>query len=235
MRQLFIDSRDRVNDGGTSADFRILLPQTLVLENTQQLRVDHFRLPITIGTINSSNDQVLLTYQGVDHTIQIPRSNYDGPSLAATLQAALAAAAGSWTVTYNINLISLTVAGDTTDYNLAGSFFQKAFTRNYEVVSIPGSKIYSFKYWPVQGLDLVYLCSPNFQTLDTYGPSGSHDILLAIPITSPFGSVQVSSQPEVVWHDVPSLTTSMLSFQVRDRDYNILSDIPNVSFTISID
>ena len=101
MRQLFIDSRDRVNDGGTSADFRILLPQTLVLENTQQLRVDHFRLPITIGTINSSNDQVLC----VKHTIQIARSNYDGPSLAAALQAALTAVAGSWTVAYNINLI----------------------------------------------------------------------------------------------------------------------------------
>ncbi len=38
MRQIFVDSRDRVS--GSQSDFTIELPSTLVLEGTHQARID---------------------------------------------------------------------------------------------------------------------------------------------------------------------------------------------------
>jgi hypothetical protein len=49
MRQIFVDSRDRVSD--TSSQFSILLPQTLALESGHQGRIDDLRLPVTAPTI----------------------------------------------------------------------------------------------------------------------------------------------------------------------------------------
>ena len=38
-----------------------------------------------------------------------------------------------------------------------------------------------------------------------------------------------------VWFDCPSMTTQQLSFQLRDRSYNILHQVPNISFVLTID
>jgi hypothetical protein len=55
-------------------------------------------------------------------------------------------------------------------------------------------------------------------------------------VTQEFGSVLDASMPWDTYIDVPSgLTTQQLDFQLRDRSYNILSIVPNISFVILID
>ena len=52
MRQLFIDSRDRIS--GTSTDFVIELPETLVIEGSNhRARIDNLRIPLTIPAIRT--------------------------------------------------------------------------------------------------------------------------------------------------------------------------------------
>jgi hypothetical protein len=40
--------------------------------------------------------------------------------------------------------------------------------------------------------------------------------------------------PTAVFLTCPTMTTSLLDFQLRDRDYNILTSLPNISFVLTI-
>jgi len=87
----------------------------------------------------------------------------------------------------------------------------------------------------VLGLDVLYLSSSKFATIDTVGPQGSHDVLMCGIVDQDFGSVMTFSMPQNVFFDIPAITTGDLDFQLRDRSYNILSIVPNISFTLTID
>jgi len=228
MRQIFVDSRDRVS--GSQSDFTIQLPSTLVLEGNQA-RIDDLRIPMTIPTISSTNNTINVLMGTTNYSVTIPTSQYDGNGLASAIQGALATIPGSWTASYNSNLISMSISCSNPFTFTGGSFMQQLLQRPYTQTS----NSYNFSYVPVAGADVIYLCSPNFTTMDTIGPSGSHDTLCSIPITCQYGAVMSFSMSSVVWFDCPSLTTQQLSFQLRDRSYNILHQVPNISFVLTID
>ena len=94
---------------------------------------------------------------------------------------------------------------------------------------------YAFTYVTVLGIDLMYLCSPNFASMDTTGPAGSSDTLLAANVTAPYASILEVSMPAWSWFTVPAMTTSQLHFQLRDRYYSVLDIVPNISFVLLID
>ena len=54
-------------------------------------------------------------------------------------------------------------------------------------------------------------------------------------VTQDFGSVLDTNMPNDAWFDVPAMTTQQLDFQLRDRSYNVLSIVPNISFVLLID
>ena len=41
--------------------------------------------------------------------------------------------------------------------------------------------------------------------------------------------------PWDTWFNVPQMTTQQLSFTLRDRSYNVLTVVPNISFVMTID
>ena len=97
------------------------------------------------------------------------------------------------------------------------------------------SNSYSFTYVSVQGIDVMYISSPNFSNLNTVGPGGAHDTLMCAVVTCPFGSVLDVSMESMVFFDIPAMTTQQLSFQLRDRSYRLLTIVPNISFVLTID
>lgn len=230
MRQIFIDSRDRIS--GTSSDFTIQLPSTLVLEGMHQARIDDLRIPMTIPTISSTNNTIEALMGSTQYTVVIPTSQYDGNGLAAVIQSALTAAIpGSWNCSYNASLISMSISCSNPFTFTGGSYMSTLLSRPYTNTL----NSYNFSYVPVIGADVLYLCSPNFTSLDTVGPNGSHDTLCSVPITCGYASVQSYNMSNEVWFDCPSMTTQQLSFQLRDRSYNILHQVPNISFVLTID
>jgi hypothetical protein len=68
-----------------------------------------------------------------------------------------------------------------------------------------------------------------------FGPSGATDTLMCAVVNQPFGNVLEVDMPYDVWLDAPAMTTAQLDFQIRDRSYNVLSIVPNVSFVLSVD
>ena len=110
MRQLFIDSRDRIS--GTTTDFTIQLPQTLSLQAGRRGRIDNLRVPLVIPTIQAgSNDTLQIVVGATTYTITLPQANYDGPGLASAIQGLLASSVpGGWVVTYDTSNIAMSIS-----------------------------------------------------------------------------------------------------------------------------
>ena len=232
MRQLFIDSRDRVS--GTSTDFTIQLPETLTIEGgNHKARIDNLRIPLTIPTIRSNwNDNFVVLLGGTSYSLFLPQANYDGPTLAATLQGVLQSnCPGAWVCNYDTTNISMRLSCSNPFTLTAGSFVNQLKTYPYTQTSTS----YVFSYVSVLGIDVMYLSSPQFSTLDTVGPGGAHDTLMCAVVNQPYGSVLDVSMPQASHFNVPAMTTQTLSFTLRDRFYNVLSIVPNISFVMLIE
>ena len=184
MRQLFIDSRDRIS--GTSSDFTIQLPSTLVLEGGQhQGRIDDLRIPVTVPTINASNNTITLRMGSSDYTVTIPIGQYDGPGLATAIYNALQGAVpGAWGASYNTALISMSIGCSNPFTFTGGSYMSTLLSRPYTI----SGNTYNFSYVPVTGMDVVYLCCKDFSNLDHVGPAGASDTLCGVPVTWPYGA-----------------------------------------------
>ena len=227
MRVIFVDSRDRVS--GSPCDFTIELGRTLTTsDRPHRMRVDLLRLPIAQPTITSQNNTFTVRIGSTSYTVTLPSKQYDSITLPSALQSLLASAApGSWTVTYDVTTISMTVSCSNAFTVVGGTFAAQLMSRPYTT----SSTSIRFSYVPLNGMDTVFLCSPQFASIDVHGVNGSHDLLLPCNITAPFGAVQEFSMSVPDWIDCPSLSTNTLSFQLRDRSHNLLSDyIPNVFF-----
>ena len=232
MRQIFVDSRDRVS--GTTTDFAIQLPQTLNLAGGRHRgRVDNLRIPVVVPTIQAGvNDTLQVLIGATTYTVTLPQANYDGTGLAAALASRLLSAApGSWTVVYDNGNIAMSISCTNPFTIVGGTYAAQLLSRPYTQTSTS----YAFTYVSVQGIDVMHLSSPDFSTMDTVGPQVSHDVLLAANVTTPYGSVLEANMPWDTWFDIPAMTKQQLHFQLRNRSYGLLSIVPNISFVLTID
>ena len=71
MRQIFVDSRDRVS--GTTCDFTIQLPETLTIDGgNHQARIDNLRIPLNVPTITTGiNDTIQVKLGAQTYTITL--------------------------------------------------------------------------------------------------------------------------------------------------------------------
>ena len=232
MRQIFVDSRDRVS--GTTTDFTISLPETLTVEGrTHRARIDNLRIPLCVPTIQAGvNDTIVVQLGAQKYNVTIQPGNYDGPTLAGKIQSVLQnTAPGGWNVSYDTSLIAMSISCTNAFTIVGGTYAAQLMARPYTNTS----NSYSFTYVSVLGVDIMYLSSPQFNTLDCIGPGGSHDTLMCAVVTLPFGSVLDVSMPYDCWITVPQMTTQTLSFSLRDRSYNVISQVANISLVMTID
>ena len=236
MRQIFVDSRDRVS--GSQCDFTIELKHSLVTtDRPHRMRIDLLRLPIVVPTITTRNNTILVKIGSTTYTVTLSAKQYDSSTLASTLQSQLTLTApGSWTVSYDVNTVSMSINCNNPFEIVGGSYGDQLLSRAYNYSSTASVTKYRFSYVPLNGADVIFLCSDQFSSIDIHGPNGSHDIILPCNITAPYGSVQEFGMVSQDWVTCPKLSTNTLSFQLRDRDHNLLSDyVPNVSFMLTID
>ena len=231
MRHLFLDSRDRVS--GSTTDFSIQLPETLHIENTRRGRIDNLRIPLVIPTIRTGvNDTLIVRLGSTNYTVTLAQGNYDGTGLASALQGRLfATAPGTWTTTYDTSNIAMSISCSNPFTIVGGTYAARLMTQPYTSTA----NSYSFTFVNMLGIDIMYLSSSKFANLDIIGPGGAHDTLACAVVTEPFGAVLNVSMPYDTWFNVPSMTTQQLDFQLRDRSYNVLTIVPNISFVLTID
>jgi hypothetical protein len=248
MKQLFVDSRDRTR--GTSTSFSITLPQTLVTAPGQRMRVDNLRVPNVMNLITTNvNDRLYVKIGNTTYTALLSQGTMDGPDLAAHIQnrLQLAVNAGTFTVEwlaynwtmrilYTVPFVLLTDAQLAAAGNLNPmNFATRLFSHDYTYQTAPGGDTQLlFSYVSLTPCDIVYLCCSQFATTDVFGPKGANDVLIGVVIEVPFGEIIVGSMSYEVWSTIPAMTCQQLDFQLRDRDYNLLTNLPNISFQITI-
>lgn len=231
MRTIYVDSKDRL-PGGSPCSFQILLPTTLDLTG-KRMRCDLMRMPISIPTIQKDkNDTLIVRLGSQDYTVTLSQGQFTGPDLTAHIQSLLTATApGSWSFTYDASNIAASLTCSNNFAIVGGTFGEQLLGRAY--TQTPNA--YRFSYVPVTGEDVVFLCSPNFSSPSNIGPNKSSDVILPCVITAPYGSVQQFDMPYDVWHDCPGGAVQTLTFELRDRKYNLMTDfIPNISFLLTI-
>jgi hypothetical protein len=209
------------------------LPQTLSLSSGHQGRIDDLRLPNAIPTISGANNKIDVFMNGFYSylTLQNGQCN-QGSELADRIRNVLVTVSGNWNVSYDASQMTLSISCSNDFTFTGGTFMLQLLNRPY---TRPDNRSYRFLYVPLQGLDICYLCCANFSHADNVGPKHSSDVLCAIPITVGYGAVQHYSMSNSVFIDLPAVTTQQLSFQLRDRDYNIVNSYANISFTLTID
>ena len=231
MKTIYVDSKDRL-PGGSPCSFTIQLPSTLDLTG-KRMRADLMRMPISVPTIQASkNDTLIVRLGSQDYTVTLTQGQFTGPELAGHIQSILIATApGSWSCVYDASNIAMSLTCSNNFTIIGGTFGEQLLSRAY--TQQPNS--YRFSYVPVTGEDVVFLCSPNFSSVNNHGPNRSSDVILPCVITAPFGSVQQFDMPYDVWHDCPGGAVQQLTFELRDRKYNLMTAfIPNISFLMSI-
>jgi len=252
MRQLFIDSRDRTT--GTSTNFSIQLQQTLRLPaGSHKMRVDNLRVPLVMPYITSGvNDLLYFRVGDAYNAATLSVGSYNGFTLAAMIQTRLTAAytGGTWTVEYfpyncamsisctsQFTLLTDAEARASGRYgpSLASFATARLFNHDFTYTSgVSGTK-YMFSYVSVQPVDIMYLTTNKFANVDTFGPQGDHSTIMCAVVTEAFGNVMDASMPADVWITCPGITTQSLDFCLRDRSYNVIQNLPNISFTVTID
>ena len=250
MRQLFIDSRDKI-EGGTSTNFSIQLGRTLTLPaGKHRMRVDNLRVPLVMPLIVDSNSMLYYKIGNTYNAAVLSTGSYNGFTLAAMIQARLAAtySGGSWTVEYfPFNCaMSIACASEFTlltddqamghfGYSLSSFATARLFNHDFSYATASNGSRYLFSYVSVQPVDMLYLTSNRFANPDTFGPQGDHSTIMCAVITDAFGNVMDASMPADVWVTCPGISTNVLDFTLRDRAYNVVGNLPNISFTVTID
>jgi len=244
MRCLYVDSRDRVT--GTTSNFQIQLREALVASQANMFRVDALRIPLVIPLVRTGyNDDIVFALTGAPkNTCILVGGNYSGTDLAAHIQSRLTSQFPSktWTATYSNSTAALTITCSDTNFKIlndaecaalsvvtptfASFLFQNTFTQ------VAGTT--KFSYCPVIAIDTFYLTSQKLACQDTFGPGGATDTIMMAPVTSDFASVLSVDMPVNTWLPMPAITTSLLDFQIRDRYYNVISEIPNISFVLTL-
>jgi len=230
MKTIYVDSKDRI--AGSPCSFVIQLPTTLDLTG-KRMRVDLMRMPISVPTIQKDkNDTLSVRLGSQDYTVTLSQGQFTGPELASHIQSLLTATApGSWNFQYDASNIAGTLTCSNNFTIVGGTFGEQLLGRTY--TQTPNS--YRFSYLPVTGEVVVFLCSPNFSSPSNMSPNKSNDVILPCVITAPFGSVQQFDMPADVWHDCLGGAVQQLTFELRDRKYNLMEAfIQNISFLLTI-
>lgn len=246
MRQLFVDSRDRVT--GSTTDFTIQLRETLTTTAANSYRIDELRVPLVIPRIQQGiNDTLWFNLAGALQHVELTYGNYTGTDLATNIKNGLSNnfPAYSWTVTYNNATASLSIFCSSNTFHVltdpevlaAGksvpTFASELFQNAYTVTTTIGSTI-TWSYCSMVAVDMMYLSSNKLASQDTFGPSGATDTIMAAVCDGDFASVLQTSMAYDVWLSMPSMTTSTLDFQLRARNYTVLQNLPNISFVLTI-
>ena len=260
MRQLFIDSRDRI-PGGSSTDFTIQFREQLVLGPADSFRIDNLRIPLVIPLIERGfDDKLWYTVAGQRYSVTLPPGNYSGTDLATLIQTALATPV-SWptinvayptgttfTVLYDNHVASLAITCSKTTFHVLTDAEVTAANTSYMSLPTFASRLFqnpyaytgttpitlTWSYCSVQAVDVMFLTSSRLSNQDTFGPNGSTDTIMTAVPTSDFASVLLQSMPAEVTLNCPTISTSTLDFQLRDRNYNILQNLPNISFVLTL-
>jgi hypothetical protein len=135
-------------------------------------------------------------------------------------------------VTYDLNNISMSISC-TNNFTISATvgFGIQLLSRPYTQTA----NSYACTYVSMAGADVIYLTSSLFSSMLTIGPNGAHDTVMVVNVVEPYASVIDRNMAYDVWLPMPPMQTGQIDFALRDRNYNVLTSVPNFSLVVTID
>jgi hypothetical protein len=234
----YIDSNDRV--AGTPGNFTIQLPEPVQLFQESKLRVDQIRLINSFLTVSSANDHFYwFDSTPTLHSATLSHGWFSAINLASNIKASLP---GSFSVTYNSALNSLTISNPAdftlpTDDDLATWSAPWPFAGTSPsnlrscngLLNNPGgtatNKSYTIPFVTVSPYDFVFLRSQRLASQMCISARGEHDVLARIDVNQPFGGLLTGGTPLMESLVIGQGTIHTLDFQLTDRLGNIINQV----------
>ena len=251
LRTVHIDSRYRVS--GSASDFKFQLRDTLDLQDGTRCHIDNVRFTDCWPTITLQNRNIF--FSDGNHGViryQLSLGAYSGSQIALEIQNKT-----GYTTTYNTNENTLTIFNPghplLSDNDLAYTIIPSklpAGVNPYQPFSINsllgypdnadvGTNYVTFEWVNMQPYSEVYLRSQILRCHGIHGHAMEHDILLSIPLTTGFGTIVKYDMPSTTWHDTHHINTTILDFQLTDKDGNTLplsgGNNASISFVLTFD
>jgi hypothetical protein len=208
----------------------------------------NFTIVTNVTTTDGSVTTTTPTEDGFSRNLT-QSATYTGTTLATEIQTQMNLAKSGYTFTAVYNdtakkiTITLTSPANATFRIDASTGYGRRLSPSTAVLStsvvvapfITYYRSYLFTYVSRQGMSTLYLSSTTLADGATVGARGKSDTLMQINVTEPYGAVIDRSMPIDLWLPLPKLQTSTLNLTLRDSEYQVLKNIPNVSFTMTID
>ena len=251
IKKIYIDTRFKTADSNSNSDFKIQLKSSYALPRNSVFYIEDFVASHAFYAVEQGiNNKFYFKLNSNFYVVTIPPSNYNGTTLASTLQSLINTVTTlTFSVVFSINQNNLTITPPA-GYNLF--VLTDSDILNSQGVSSPGStndilnngeataSYYTNINPYVSGsLNLLcfrnlYLSSNNLSSFTTLGARGESNIIKKIPVTSDYGYLIVDSfTSNHDWLDCSNTVLSNLEFQLKDVKGNLIPlHGSHVSFSI---
>ena len=98
---IHVNSKDRTASSNSSTDFEVLLSQALEFD---EIQLNTLQMPYTYYNVNSTNDLLVINWNGANHNLTVTNGNYSLNELQTELNSLVQTINSSITVTLDTNL-----------------------------------------------------------------------------------------------------------------------------------
>jgi hypothetical protein len=247
VKKIYTDSTYKISDSISDSDFKIDLPQSLLMLHDAIFYADDIMLPHSFYTINAGvNDTMYVSAElsGVpyNYAVSVAEGMYTGSLLKIELQNGLnmlLAASGNpfaLTVEYVYEEHKINISTSTSGLTfLIKTDSETGMALPHSLNDILGNKqtpsptfstshAYKSQYLDLQPIKNIYMSSPNLGTFTTIGPLGESNIIKKIPVTAGNNEMiydNVSTSGDYL--DCSKQLLRRLEFQLKDSSGKYLN------------
>jgi hypothetical protein len=262
IKKLYIDSRFKSLDSASDSDFKIDLPQNLLMPEATGFYIDDISIPcswypITAGFNNNlyvelydPPDEFIPDGVSVSKKITIEEGNFTAAELSGRIQDGInnAFSADGFTVSCQFNAVKDTITitrigavrewAILTDLEIVAKGFPAPHASMNNVINNhkPQVNTVSFKTGHINLFPIrnLYLVASGLGSFNTMSVSGERSIIKKIPVNANYGEMIFDqSLVGIDYLDCSRQTLSRLSFQLKDVFGNLV-DLHNQHWSFSI-
>ena len=238
IKKLYVDSRFKSKDSVSDTNFKVDLPQTLLMPQNAVFYIDDVSIPVSWYTIDEGrNNKFYFRVDGMMHVVQLVNGNHTITSLNNILVNIMNASyPNSFTASPNISTSEIEIACvDTKVFELLTD--DQLLTLGYSAplysvndvlrnttpkTNIQGDPFIS-KYIDLFPIRNIYITSPNLGNFNTMSAWGDNTIIKKVPVTANYNEM-VFDQVVIGndYLDCSRQTLSRLEFHLKDAHGNTI-------------
>ncbi len=242
IKKLYIDSRFKSGDSVSDSNFKIDLPQNLVMPAGTGFYIDDISIPVSWYVVDEGrNNHLYYRVNGGVAYALIPPGNYSLVTLnEAIVEQMNAGFPGYFTSQPSVRENKIGIKGNTTatfeiltDSQLASAGFTtttpnsiNSVLRNFtpQVIDTNSNFTWGSGYVDLMPIRNLYIVSSGLGSFNTMSVSGERSIVKKVPVNANYGEmIYDQSLVGIDYLDCSHQTLSRLSFQLKDVFGNIVN------------